>query len=66
MTMRRPALIKIALIIACLGSGGLAGCRRKEPAAPPVATPSVTLSHARVPLGAPVEITYRFAVAPVP
>lgn len=53
-----------AVIIACLVSGGLAGCRRKEPAAPPVATPSVTLSHARVPLGAPVEITYRFAVAP--
>jgi len=64
MTMRRPALVKTALILACLGSVGLAGCRRKEPAAPPVATPSVTLSHAKVPLGAPVEITYRFAVAP--
>jgi hypothetical protein len=39
------------------------GCR-KEPNAPPVATPSVTLSHPRVPLGSPVEITYEFKVAP--
>ena len=52
------------LLIALLVSAGFAGCRRKEPPAPPVATPSVTLSRAKVPLGAPVDITYRFAVAP--
>jgi hypothetical protein len=39
------------------------GCH-KEPSGPPVATPSVTLSHPRVPLGSPVEITYEFKVAP--
>jgi hypothetical protein len=39
------------------------GCRRKEPPAPPLATPSVTLSHTRAPLGGPIEITYKFVVA---
>ena len=38
-------------------------CRRKEPDAPPVATPSVTLNHERAPLGSPLDITYRFVVA---
>jgi hypothetical protein len=40
-----------------------AGCHRKEAAAPPVATPSVTLNHDKAPLGSPIEITYRFVVA---
>jgi hypothetical protein len=39
------------------------GCRRKEPPAPPVAAPSVTLNHDRVPLGSPLDITYKFVVA---
>src|SRR5690349_14010566 len=38
-------------------------CRSKQPAAPPVATPTVTLNHERVPLGSPLEITYKFVVA---
>ena len=38
-------------------------CRRKEPDAPAVATPSVTLNHERAPLGSPLDITYRFVVA---
>jgi hypothetical protein len=42
----------------------LTGCRKKEPAAPPMATPSVTLNHDRTPLGSPVDITYKFIVAP--
>jgi hypothetical protein len=41
----------------------VAGCGEREPAAPPVATPSVTLSHDRVPIGSPLEITYKFVVA---
>lgn len=39
-------------------------CRKKEAAAPAVATPSVTLNHPRVPLGSPIDITYKFEVAP--
>jgi hypothetical protein len=41
-----------------------ATCRKAEPAAPPVATPKVTLSHDRVIAGSALEITYRFDVAP--
>jgi hypothetical protein len=47
-----------------LVSVSLAGCRKKEPAAPPMATPSVSLNHERTPLGSPVDITYKFVVAP--
>ena len=54
---------RYTLIIALLVSGGFAGCRRSETPAPAVATPSVTLSRTKVPLGAPMDITYRFVVA---
>jgi hypothetical protein len=42
---------------------GVGGCRRRGDTAPPVATPSVTLSKDKVPLGAPIDITYKFVVA---
>jgi hypothetical protein len=41
----------------------VAACKRKEPDAPPVATPSVTVNHDRAPLGSPLDITYKFVVA---
>ena len=41
-----------------------AACGGEEPEPPPVATPSFSLSHNRVPLGSPVEVTYKFVVAP--
>jgi hypothetical protein len=55
----------VALSIAALAvvSSGAAACRRKEPPAPPVATPTVTLSHDKAPLGSPIDITYKFVVA---
>ena len=39
-------------------------CSRKAPEEPPVATPSVTLNHDKVPIGSPVKLTYKFTVAP--
>lgn len=42
----------------------VAGCRRKGAAEPPVATPSVAINRERAPLGSPIDLTYRFAVAP--
>jgi hypothetical protein len=39
-------------------------CTRKRETEPPVATPSFTINHPRAALGSPVEITYRFVVAP--
>ena len=44
----------------CGGGGRVVGVRKSWF---PVATPSVTLAHDRVPLGSPVDITYRFEVA---
>ena len=52
----------LALFLAA--AAALPACSRKAPPAPPVATPSVTLNHDRAPLGSPLEITYRFIVAP--
>ena len=51
-------------MVALLATAGVAGCRRAEAPVPPVATPSVTLSRDKAPLGAPIDVTYRFAVAP--
>jgi hypothetical protein len=44
-------------------TSGLASCRHKDPPAPPVAAPGVTLSHERAPLGSPIDITYKWVVA---
>jgi hypothetical protein len=52
----------LALVVLCLS--GAAACRRQAPEELPVATPSFSISHTRVPLGSPVEVTYKFVVAP--
>ena len=41
-----------------------AACSRSEPAAPPVATPTVTVNKPRAAIGSPLRITYKFDVAP--
>ena len=38
-------------------------CQANDPIATPMVTPSLTFSRARVPLGTPVEMTYKFVVA---
>jgi hypothetical protein len=43
---------------------GSAACKRGKTLGPVVATPSVTLSHDRAPVGSPIDITYKFVVAP--
>ncbi|HEV3061765.1 MAG TPA: hypothetical protein VGY48_26170 [Vicinamibacterales bacterium] len=50
-------------LAAVLTLASVAACSHKEPDAPPVATPSLTLNHERAPLGSPLDITYKFAVA---
>lgn len=57
----RLAVLGIAVLVA--GAATFAGCRRKEAPAPPVATPGVTLTHEKAPLGSPLDITYKFVVA---
>src|SRR3954470_7408124 len=51
-----PAVL--ALVLAASSA-----CRKTEAPAPPLATPSVTLSHDKAPLGSPLDIHYKFAVA---
>ena len=42
----------------------LAGCGGESETEPPVATPSVTLSKDRAAIGSPLQISYKFTVAP--
>jgi hypothetical protein len=53
--VRRMTVLALGLL--CLA------CSGQEPEQPPVATPSFSISQRRVPLGSPVEITYKFTVA---
>lgn len=48
------ALVILSSVMACGG---------KEAPPTPMATPSVTLSHDKAPLGSPIDITYKFVVA---
>ena len=56
--IRRLFCVAPVLILAC------AACGTKEDTATPLATPSVSVSHSRIPLGSPVDVTYKFQVAP--
>ena len=58
--MIRP---RIRLFLASLSVAVAAACGSSEPVAPAVATPSLAVSHNRVPAGSPLEITYKFVVA---
>ena len=58
-SIRGIALLGVVVLCAL----SVAGCRREEPDAPPVATPSFHIKQTRVPLGSPVEVTYKFVVA---
>src|SRR5262245_36250071 len=56
--MKRASLF-VTLLAAVVGSS----CQASDPAAPPMATPTVTLNRQSVPLGTPVDMTYKFVVA---
>ena len=64
MTVSAP-IRSLGLLVVLMGTIAplVAGCRKRETPAPPVATPALTLNHPKAPLGSPIEITYRFAVA---
>jgi hypothetical protein len=53
-----------ALLLLLVPIALLAGCSRKVDEAPPVATPSITLSRTDAAVGSPIDVTYRFDVAP--
>ena len=58
---RRVSISCCAVALAALAV--VPGCSRKAADEPPVATPSVSLNHDKVPIGSPVKLTYKFTVA---
>jgi hypothetical protein len=57
-------LSAIPVLPLILAMASVTACGKKEDTATPVAKPTVTLSKAKTPLGSPIEIKYRFEVAP--
>jgi hypothetical protein len=64
MIRERVRLLFPALVLSVAAAGITACGRGNSDAGPAVATPSVTLSHDRAPAGSPLELTYKFVVAP--
>jgi hypothetical protein len=54
----------VRLIVPVLLALALAGCGGSKETEPAVATPTLTFSKDRVPIGSAVTLTYKFAVAP--
>jgi hypothetical protein len=61
--IRAPFRLFFVCLAAISAAAGTSACSREEPAAAPLATPSVTLNHDRAPAGSPIELTYTFVVA---
>jgi hypothetical protein len=61
-TKGRSRSILVGVAVAGLALS-LGACRRAQPEAPPVATPSLRLNHDKAALGSPIDITYKFVVA---
>ena len=59
-----PAMAKNLLLAALLAAGTTAACSKPADDAAPVATPTLTLSKAEAAVGSPIDITYKFVVAP--
>jgi len=57
--LKRASAVLYALVLML----PLAACSHKEANEPPVATPTLTLSRQKVPIGSPLQLTYRFDVA---
>jgi hypothetical protein len=57
----RRAGVRAALVLTVAAA---AACGGKDDEGAPVATPTVTLSKTRASLGSPLEVTYKFVVAP--
>jgi hypothetical protein len=56
--------MKSRLFLAAAFAVLAAACGGSSDTAVPLATPTVAVNHTRVPLGSPIEVTYRFQVAP--
>jgi hypothetical protein len=65
MDFRRLRSTRAAAVVALAGLTAVgAACRHKQPPAPPVATPSLSINHPKAALGSPIDITYKFIPTP--
>ena len=64
--MRKRASVLAFTAIAVSAVALSVSCRNKGSNEPPVATPSLTLSKDKVPIGSPVKLTYKFTVSNYP
>jgi hypothetical protein len=56
--------MKTRLLLVAAMTALAAACGGRADTAAPLATPTVSVNHSRVPLGSPIEVTYRFQTAP--
>ena len=56
-----PRSLALSVCLAALVAAP--ACRKKQVDLPPGATPTIAFSSTRIPLGSPVEVTYKFQVA---
>ena len=61
--MISQSMKRFAIPAVLLAASAFSACQASDPAAPSMVTPRLTLSRSKVPLGAPIEMTYRFVVA---
>jgi len=59
-SLRGPATVCVLAALTVM----LGGCGEAEDTTPPVANLQVSLSRSKIPLGSPVEVTYKITVAP--
>jgi hypothetical protein len=59
--MHTRARLSIAVLLAALA---VSACHKKQDNEPAVATPSLSFSNERAPIGSAVTLTYKFVVAP--
>lgn len=58
------SLKRAALLAVLVSVTAIAACSKPEDTTPPVGSVAVSLSRTRVALGSPVEVTYKFTLAP--
>jgi hypothetical protein len=51
-------------VFVCVLMAAAAACSKKQATTPPVATPTVTFNKAKVAIGSPLKVTYKFEVLP--
>src|SRR5438034_9718473 len=63
-TVRARRAASVGAIAIIFQAAVIVACRPKETPVPPAATPKLAIAREKAPLGSPIDMTYKFAVAP--